>query len=166
MSNASHPESRVIETTILINAPLPTVHSVLLDFDSYPSWSSFITSIKRTSTTALSTGDALSVTLNPPGGSAMSMTPTVVHLDDHGFGWQGHLANVSGLFDGKHLFLLQSEGEAVTRLTHREEFGGVLYTPLMSWLGMGAKTKRGFEGFNEALKRRAEEVAGKKEEPK
>lgn len=162
MSTPSHPESRVIETTILIAAPLSTVRSILLNFNAYPSWSSFIVSIHCTSSSsALQIGDALSVTLNPPSGSAMTLTPHVVHLDEAGFGWQGHLANVTGLFDGKHLFLLEEEGEGGTTLTHREEFGGVLYTPLMSWLGMGVKTRAGFEAFNEAVKRRAEEVAGK-----
>lgn len=96
----------------------------------------------------------------------MALTPHVVHLDDKGFGWQGHLANVTGLLDGKHLFLLEEEeeeegGEGGTIFRHREEFGGVLYTPLMSWLGMGSRTKDGFEVFGEALKKRAEEVAGK-----
>ena len=88
----------------------------------------------------------------------MTMTPTIVHLDDKGFGWQGHLANISGLFDGKHLFLLSEEGTQ-TKLIQREEFGGILFAPLMNWLGMGEKTKRGFEEFNEAVKRRAEEAA-------
>ncbi|TKY84489.1 hypothetical protein EX895_006390 [Sporisorium graminicola] len=165
MSDPSHPESRVIDTSILIQAPLSTVRTVLLDFEAYPTWSTFVTSVKHnpasSPTAALALGDALTVTINPPGGSPMTMTPKVVHLDERGFGWQGHLANISGLFDGKHLFLLEQEGDMATRLTHREEFGGVLYTPLMSWLGMGAKTKQGFEAFNEAVKRRAEEVADK-----
>lgn len=165
MSNPSHPESRVIETSILISAPLTVVRSILLDFASYPSWASFINPISihtPSSSSAdpntVSIGDTLSVTIAPPGGSAMTMTPTVVHLDDSGFGWQGHLANISGLFDGKHLFLLEEEGEQ-TRLVQREEFGGVLYTPLMSWLGMGTKTRKGFEAFNESLKKRAAEIA-------
>ncbi len=88
----------------------------------------------------------------------MTMTPTIDHLDETGFGWQGHLANISGLFDGKHLFLLSEEGKD-TRLVQREEFGGLLYAPLMNWLGMGDKTRKGFEAFNEAVKKRAEEVA-------
>lgn len=164
MSNPSHPESRTIETSVLISAPLSTVHAVLLDFASYPSWSSFITFIQPVEKKeAIEIGDKLNVTIHPPSGSAMALIPTIVHKDEKGFGWQGHLANISGLFDGKHLFLLEEqeteEGKKETRLVHREEFGGVLYTPLMSWLGLGAKTRNGFEAFNIALKTKAEQVA-------
>ncbi|KAJ9479927.1 hypothetical protein PHBOTO_003678 [Pseudozyma hubeiensis] len=163
MSNPTHPSARVIETSIHISAPLATVRSVLLDFTSYPSWSSFITSIVPVaSKNNVSIDDSIRVTLNPPGGSPMNMTPKVVHLDDTGFGWQGHLANISGLFDGKHLFLLSEEdvdGKKGTKLVQREEFGGVLYTPLMSWLGMGDKTRKGFEEFDASVKKRAEQVA-------
>ena len=83
-------------------------------------------------------------------------------VSDKGFGWQGHLAGVSGIFDGKHLFLLseqEMEGKTGTKLVNREEFGGLLYTPLMRWLGMGEKTKKGFVAFNEPLKKKAEETA-------
>jgi hypothetical protein len=66
----------------------------------------------------------------------MTMTPTVVKNDADGFGWHGHLANISGLFDGKHLFLLEDGGEGRTRLVQREEFAGFLFTPLMKWMGM------------------------------
>lgn len=174
MSNPAHPESRVIETSISISAPLSIVRSVLLDFESYPTWAEFITSIKpSSSSTAPSVGDSLSVVLTPPGGSAMTMTPTIVHLEEDGFGWQGHLANIRGLFDGNHLFLLSEEEEQVetegegggrgrgrgTKMIQREEFGGVLYAPLMNWLGMGDKTRKGFELFNQAVKKRAEALA-------
>ena len=159
MSNPTHPASRVIETSILISAPLSTVRTVLLDFAAYPAWSSFITTIQPPSTAQVKVGDALTVTLNPPGGSTMTMTPTVVLLDDHAFGWQGHLAGITGLFDGKHLFLLKEQEQGSTLLVQREEFGGILYAPLMNWLGMGEKTKNGFELYNQAVKKRAEELA-------
>ena len=157
MADSSWPTYRVIETSILINAPASKIHSILLDFPTYPSWSSFITSIANTSSAPITEpGTSLSVNLQPPGGSAMTMTPNVVKNDAEGFGWQGHLANISGLFDGKHLFLLAEEGAGLTRLVQREEFGGWLFTPLMKWMGMEAKTRAGFEQFNEALKKRAE----------
>lgn len=60
------------------------------------------------------------------------------------------------------MFLLEpTDVEGQTRLVHREEFSGVLYTPIMSWMGAGEKTKKGFEQFNEEIKARAEKaVAG------
>lgn len=88
----------------------------------------------------------------------MVMTPKVVKNDAEGFGWHGHLANINGIFDGKHLFLLREEDGGATRLVQREEFGGFLFTPLMKWMGMETKTKAGFEQFNEAVKKRAESM--------
>jgi hypothetical protein len=87
----------------------------------------------------------------------MYMTPTIVHLDSNGYGWLGQLG-FAGLFNGKHLFLLSPEGSGRqhTRLVQREEFSGILFTPLMRWMGMDKKTIRGFEAFNEAVKARAE----------
>jgi hypothetical protein len=159
MADPAWSKDRVIETSILINAPPSTVLQTIKDFPSYPTWSSFITSIESAST-GPSVGSTLKVNLSPPGGSGMTMTPTVVLNDSTGFGWHGHLANINGIFDGKHLFLVSEEGAGKTRLVQREEFAGFLYAPLMNWLGMGAKTKAGFELYNEAVKRRAEEVQG------
>lgn len=161
MADPKWPETRIIETSVVINAPPSKIKRILTDFPSYPSWSSFITSIEPSPTPSQETpagavGSKLSVALSPPGGSGMTMTPTVVKNDAEGFGWQGHLANVSGLFDGKHLFLLKEEGAGQTKLVHREEFAGFLFVPLMKWMGMEAKTKTGFEHFNEAIKKRAE----------
>jgi hypothetical protein len=142
----------------LIDAPISKVHDVLLDFPSYPSWSSFIQSVELVDpSTPVTVGSKLKVSLLPPGGSAMNMTPNVEKCDNSGFGWQGHLANIKGLFDGKHLFLLSEEGNQ-TKLTQREEFGGFLYAPVMNWMGMETKTRAGFEAFNESVKKRAEQV--------
>jgi hypothetical protein len=158
MATESHPANRVIETSILINAPAAKVHSVILDFPSYPSWSSFIQSVEPADpSTPVAIGSKLKISLLPPGGSAMNLTPTVEKLDDSGFAWQGHLANIKGLFDGKHLFLLSEEG-GQTKLVQREEFAGLLYAPLMNWLGNEAKTRAGFEAFNEAVKKKAEQA--------
>lgn len=158
MADENHPANRVVETSILINAPVSKVRSVILDLPSYPSWSSFIQTVELMDPSqSLALGSQLKISLLPPGGSPMSMTPKVEKLDDDGFGWHGHLANINGIFDGKHLFLLSEEG-GQTKLRQREEFGGFLYAPLMNWLGMGAKTKAGFEAFNEAVKKRAEQA--------
>ena len=57
------------------------------------------------------------------------------------------------------MFLLEPAEEGQTKLVHREEFSGVLYTPIMSWMGAGEKTRRGFDRFNEEVKARAERMA-------
>jgi hypothetical protein len=87
----------------------------------------------------------------------MYMKPAIVHLDSNSYGWLGQLG-LAGLFDGKHLFLLSPEGSVGqhTRLVQREEFAGILFTPLMRCMGMDKKTIRGFEASNEAVTARAE----------
>jgi hypothetical protein len=158
MADPSWPANRTIDTSILIDAPLSKVRSILLDFATYPTWSRFIQKVELAEPDKpVAIGSKLRISLLPPGGSAMDMAPNVVKLDDGGFGWHGHLANINGLFDGKHLFLL-SEENGQTKLIQREEFGGFLYAPIMNWLGNEAKTKAGFVEFNEAVKRRAEQT--------
>ena len=98
---------------------------------------------------ALRIGQKLNVTLS----SGYNFTPTVVHVEEHGFGWEGAL---SVLFQGKHLFLLSEEGQGRTKLLQREEFGGWLFGPIMSYMGGMEKTTAAFVSFNEALKKRAE----------
>lgn len=86
----------------------------------------------------------------------MSFAGTIVLSDPpRGFAWQGGYPYI---YLGKHMFLLEPLGEGQTKLVHREEFSGALYTPIMSWMGAGEKTKRGFELYNEEIKARAERI--------
>ena len=55
--------------------------------------------------------------------------------------------------DGEHIFELEAH-QGGTRFVQREEFRGVLVTPLLAWVGKS--TLAGFKQMNEALKERAE----------
>jgi hypothetical protein len=66
--------------------------------------------------------------------------------------WLGHLL-VRGLFDGEHRFEIEDLGGGRSRLTQSSRFNGVLVRPFGRTL---AKTERGFEAMNGALKERAE----------
>jgi hypothetical protein len=156
--NESHPASRTIDESILINAPISKVRSILFDFPSYPSWSKFVLKIEQQGVepgTPLAVGQKLAVTMGDDLAKATTMTMELAYLEENGFGWTGKLAS-NYLFGGFHHFLLTDEGNGQTRLRHREEFYGVLYAPLFVWSGLEAKSKVNYAAFNEGVKARAE----------
>jgi hypothetical protein len=69
--------------------------------------------------------------------------------------WLGHLL-VPRVFDGEHQLLITQLSEQRVRFTQREVFRGIL----VPFTGrMLSKTEGGFVAMNEALKKRAEELA-------
>jgi hypothetical protein len=96
----------------------------------------------------------VTVTLTPPGKSAMTIRPTVVRIEPgRELKWLGHLG-IKGLFDGEHGFRVVPEDVGRCRFEHFEVFTGVLVAPVM-WM-VGDATRQGFEAMNRALKQRAE----------
>jgi hypothetical protein len=139
---------RVLETSIEITASPEQVWQVLTDFDSYPDWNPFVTSISGVA----EAGQQLVVRLQPPGGRGMTMRPRVQSADRaRRFAWLGRLG-VPGVFDGAHEFLIDGR-DGTTTFTQRETFRGAL-VPFTGRLL--ARTKLGFEAMNAALKDRAE----------
>jgi hypothetical protein len=140
---------RHIETDIEINAPGSRVWALLTDFALMPSWNPFIRSISGD----LAQGARLTVHITPPGSSGMRFKPTVLTVrPGHELRWLGHLL-LPGIFDGEHYFVLESIGANKTRLTHGENFSGLLVGLLGSTL---AATAAGFKAMNTALKQKAE----------
>ena len=140
---------RRIEATVEIEAPAGRVWAILTDFARMPSWNPFITSIAG----KLAQGERLSVTIAPPGKSAMRFKPTVLAArPERELRWRGHLL-VSGVFDGEHYFLLEPIGSERTHLTQGEKFSGLLVGLLG---GMLSATEAGFKAMNAALKKQAE----------
>jgi len=140
---------RAISTTISVRAPPGIVRRIIADFPAYPEWNPFITRIQG----ALRTGEPLSVTLHPPGGPALTLTPRVIMVHDLEIAWLGHLW-IRGLFDGEHHFLIRPDDRMSCTFIQYEIFRGIL-VPFTGRLL--EQTRRGFEAMNLALKRRAEE---------
>jgi hypothetical protein len=139
---------RVLETSVEITASPEQVWRVLTDFDAYPEWNPFVTSIAGVA----QPGEQLVVRLQPPGGRGITMRPRVKSADRaRRFAWLGHLG-VRGVFDGAHEFLLDGRA-GTTTFTQRETFSGAL-VPFTGRLL--ARTKAGFEAMNAALKERVE----------
>ena len=92
-----------IQTEILINTDITKVWDVLMNFDSYPKWNPFITSIIGEQ----KLGNRLTVSINPPGGKGMTFKPNILTLESNKeFRWKGKLG-INGIFDGEHYFILE-----------------------------------------------------------
>ena len=142
---------RAIHTEIGIGAPAAAVWSILIDTDNWAEWNPFAKLSGR-----VAVGERVSVTLTPPGKSAMTLRPTIVKLEaGREFRWLGHLG-IPGLFDGEHGFRVVPEDVGRCRFEHFEAFGGLLVAPVM-WM-VGGATRQGFEAMNRALKARAEKT--------
>ncbi len=88
---------RTIHTEIGILAPAAHVWDILIDTNRWAEWNPFA---KASGTFAV--GERVTVTLTPPGKSAMTIRPTVVRLEPgQELKWLGHLG-IKGLFDGEH----------------------------------------------------------------
>jgi hypothetical protein len=140
---------RRIETSIEIAAPAKRVWSILTDFPAMATWNPFIRSVSG----ALTPGSTLAVHIAPPGKSGMRFKPTVLAVrPERELRWRGRLL-LPGIFDGEHYFLLEQIGPDRTRLTHGENFSGIL---VGTFAGTLSATQDGFEAMNAALKQRAE----------
>ncbi len=139
-----------IQTEIEIDASPSEVWEVLIDIDRWSEWNPFIVE----SAGSVDVGQTLRNRIEPPGGRAMTFTPTITVVEAaHTFEWLGRLG-VPGLFDGRHRFELTPTTDGGTRLRHTESFSGVLVRPLRRSLDTG--TAAGFRLMNEALRQRVE----------
>ena len=138
-----------IQTEILINTDITKVWDVLMNFDSYPKWNPFITSIIGEQ----KLGNRLTVSINPPGGKGMTFKPNILTLEaNKEFRWKGKLG-INGIFDGEHYFILESVDKDITKFIHGEKFSGLL-VPLVG--KMLDKTQKGFQLMNESIKNECE----------
>jgi hypothetical protein len=138
-----------IQTEILILADTAKVWDVLMNFDSYPKWNPFITSISG----ERKLGNRLTVSINPPGGKGMTFKPNILTLEaNKEFRWKGKLG-INGIFDGEHYFILESVDKDITKFIHGEKFSGLLVPFVRKMLD---KTQKGFQLMNESIKNKCE----------
>jgi len=138
-----------INTEIIIDASAKTVWQILTDLAAYPQWNPFIIKTEGT----LQKGKRLRNTLKN-GNKTIVFKPIVQEVTPGtSFSWLGSLF-FKGLFDGRHFFAIESIGPNQVKLTHGEEFSGILSTMILKKIG--EQTRQNFVRMNEALKERAE----------
>lgn len=141
---------KFIEDSIVINASVERVWTILTRLEDYPDWNPFI----RRAQGKIAEGERLRLLLKIPDGLPMRIRPVLLKvIPGEEIRWRGSLG-VQGLFDGEHRFLLDPEVPDITRFTQKEAFRGVL-VPLVGGMVAGG-ARRGFRAMNRALKIRAE----------
>lgn len=139
-----------LRTEIEIEASPERVWQLLTDFDRFPEWNPFI----RRASGKVETGAKLDVYLQPSNARGMSFRPTVLKAEpNRELRWLGRLF-MPGLFDGEHIFTIESQVENRVRFVQREIFTGLL-VPLFA-RRLDTDIRRDFEEMNQALKERAE----------
>jgi hypothetical protein len=139
-----------LHTEIMIDAPVETVWGILWELETWSEWNPFITKVEGSATP----DSRLRVTIQPPGGKAMVLAPTVLEVEPlHELRWRGRLL-LPGIFTGEHSFVLDSNHDDGCHFVHSERFTGIL-VPFFKKMLTGP-TKQGFEAMNQALKERAE----------
>jgi len=144
---------RAVETGTDIAAPPWRVWRLLTDFDAYSAWNPFLTRVQGRA----EPGARLRVRVEPPGRSALLLTPRVVALETgRALRWRGRLLVLPGLLDAEHAFHLEwlAEGRA-TRLRHAARLTGLL-APLAGAAGALEAARSGSEAMGAALKALAE----------
>jgi len=101
-------------------------------------------------------GERLTNRMQPVGGRAVTLRPTVLAADpNRRLRWLGHLF-VPGILDAEHTFTIEPRGLGQVRLVQQERFRGLL-VPLIRG-SLDRHTLPAFEQMNQALKCRAEQL--------
>jgi hypothetical protein len=137
--------AKQIKTSITINASREKIWQILMDFEKYPEWNSFIKSVSGD----VKVGNQIRIKLQ-----GMTFKPVVLTLNENTeLKWLGHLW-VKGLFDGEHKFYLTDNGNGTTNFEQSENFKGILVKLFSK--SLEKDTKNGFELMNQELKLCAE----------
>jgi hypothetical protein len=142
---------KLLQSEILIDAPCELVWQVLVDFDSYREWNPVEIDAKGTA----AVGAVLEHTAKLPGRKPMTFRATIIEADaPRALAWRGRVL-VPGVFDVRHHFEIEPQGDDRSRLRQFEHFSGLLI-PVMR--GVLRDTQAAFELANEAIKQRAERL--------
>jgi hypothetical protein len=144
--------SRAIDTTVDINASKDAVWDVLTDFASYSEWnpSMRIEGVPEV-------GTKLVVHLTGEGGHGMTFKPKVLAATPgEELRWLGKLG-FHGIAAGEHFFILSTNDDGTTRLSHGERFSGALVALAGA---SSANSGAAYEAFSQALKQRVEQLHG------
>ncbi|TNE78648.1 MAG: SRPBCC domain-containing protein [Bacteroidetes bacterium] len=124
------------------------VWEVLTQLEKYGEWNPFIIR----SSGKIRVGEMLQNTMMN-GAKEITFKPRVLQVEENRhFEWLGHLW-FKGVFDGRHYFKLEAS-EKGTRLTHGENFSGLLSGLILKQIG--EQTKQNFIQMNEALEKELE----------
>jgi hypothetical protein len=144
---------RLIKTETLIDASPERVWAEITDFASFPSWNPFV----RKAEGRLAPGEQLKIRLRLDRGMRMTFRPRVtVVRPNRELRWLATLGR-PGVFDVDRAFEIEPYGEGRVRFVMSEECTGWL-TPVMFATNLEAQLYRGYDAYNQALRKRVEEA--------
>ena len=139
-----------IRTTLTVAAPPERVWAVLTDFAAYPQWNTVISKARAD----LREGGTIRFRIKIEASPKLGFSARILRcVPGRELAWRGGAPLVPALAWGHHYFELTPVGDG-TEFTHGENFGGLL--ALIMHGTILARVTRTYEGFNRALKARAE----------
>ncbi|MBD3225211.1 MAG: SRPBCC domain-containing protein [Caldithrix sp.] len=143
--------SKKIYSEIDIHADSKAIWRTLMEFDKFPDWNPFIQKIDGNP----QKGERLYARMQLNSQKPMVFKPYVRKVVEHKhFEWLGHLL-IPGLFDGRHIFRLQENGNGTTTFIQEEIFSGILLPFLHKNLEKNVPLS--FDAMNQALKKQVED---------
>jgi hypothetical protein len=150
-----------LQTQVEIKAPASAVREVLFDFADYPKWNPFITRVDGT----VAEGSQIYVNVVPVGIPGISAPAVVLSVSPDRLEWKGTApsqlgsgpisVDLPGVLSARHEFIIEDLGLGRTRFRNNDEFSGIGVTSYNM-----KPIKAGLDAMNEALKKRAEAIAG------
>jgi hypothetical protein len=141
--------NRSIKTAIIINASKEVVWNILTDFTQYSNWNPFIIGIKGD----LTPGSRLTNTMLNRGKRFVFKPKVLKVIPNQYFDWLGSLW-IKGIFDGHHFFDIEEVTTGQVKLSHGENFSGILSNSILKRIGND--TRNNFIKMNAAIKQMAE----------
>ena len=137
-----------IRTSVVIDAPVEKVYSVLADIKSYPTWNPYHTKIEG----KFEEGAKLQIFVKRPDGKEVQVPPHMMRIKkNEEITWGG---GIKGVFFGVHSFRLLQGKNGKTILRHNEDFSGfaIKFADLPPDI-----IAEGYQQMNLALKKKVEE---------
>jgi hypothetical protein len=139
-----------VQSQIEINSYPEKVWKILTDFDTYEQWNPFIHKIIGQP----KEGSKLDIYLETPSGKSRKYSPTITKVEEgRELRWFGK-SSLPGFLNAEHILTIEELEPERVRFTQRELFDGLL--PWLFGKSLDVDIKQGFQGMNNALKKRAE----------
>jgi hypothetical protein len=150
-----------LRTQVEIKAPASAVRAVLFDFGDYPKWNPFIIKVDGT----VAEGSEIYVTVMPVGGPEINAPARVTSVTPNHLAWKGSglsqvgsgpvSVDIPGVLSAKHDFIIEELGPGRTLFRNNDDFSGAAVASYNM-----KPVEAGLNAMNEALKKRAEDMAG------
>jgi len=136
--------TRVLESWVEINAPIAETWKVLVDFESWEKWNSFIPMVEGD----VKVGNTISIKVVSPGMNEMIFKPTVFEFEQNKkIAWGGGF--LLFVYKGSHEFILEYIDANTTRFRQIEKYQGPIVLMMNKMIN---QTALGYIKMNEEFK--------------